>query len=83
MLKRIDRVHLDASRNLSLFIFLISSIKYDLGLLKEDDGYGYCSLNPLDSTTSIWIGNKQKKKNQDWKSIFQQSFFLYRHLIIK
>lgn len=29
---------------------------YDLTLIKEDDGYGYCSLNPLDSSTAIWIG---------------------------
>ena len=28
---------------------------YDLTLIKEDDGYGYCSLNPLDSSTAIWI----------------------------
>lgn len=31
-------------------------ISYDLNLIKEDDGYGYCSLNPIDSSTSIWIG---------------------------
>ena len=24
-------------------------------MIKEDDGYGFCSLNPLDSSTSIWI----------------------------
>lgn len=30
---------------------------YDLNLVKEDDGYGYCSLNPLDSSTAIWIDN--------------------------
>ncbi|CAF0705367.1 unnamed protein product [Brachionus calyciflorus] len=30
---------------------------YDLTLIKEDDGYGYCSLNPLDSSTAIWIEN--------------------------
>jgi hypothetical protein len=33
-------------------------IKYDLVLIKEDDGYGYCSLNPLDSSTAIWIGKR-------------------------
>lgn len=30
---------------------------YDLNLIREDDGYGYCSLNPLDSSTAIWIEN--------------------------
>ena len=31
--------------------------QFDLNVIKEDDGYGYCSLNPLDTSTSIWIGN--------------------------
>jgi hypothetical protein len=30
---------------------------FDLKLIKEEDGYGYCSLNPLDSSTAIWIDN--------------------------
>lgn len=28
---------------------------YDLQLMKEDDGYGYCSLNPVDSSTAVWV----------------------------
>ncbi|RNA06932.1 semaphorin-2A isoform X2 [Brachionus plicatilis] len=32
-------------------------LSYDLNLIKEDDGYGYCSLNPMDSSTAIWIDN--------------------------
>ena len=35
-------------------------------MIKEDDGYGYCSLNPLDSSTSLWIG----------KYIFNDFFYL-------
>lgn len=31
------------------------SSKYDLAMVKEEDGYGFCSLNPLDSSTVIWI----------------------------
>jgi hypothetical protein len=23
--------------------------------VKEEDGYGYCSLNPLDSSTAVWV----------------------------
>ena len=34
---------------------LLPRLQYDLNLIKEDDGYGYCSLNPLDSSTAIWI----------------------------
>lgn len=30
-------------------------LSYDLALVKEDDGYGYCSLNPLDSSTAVWV----------------------------
>lgn len=28
---------------------------YDLTMVKEEDGYGFCSLNPTDSSTVIWI----------------------------
>lgn len=30
-------------------------VKYDLSMVKEEDGYGFCSLNPTDSSTVIWI----------------------------
>lgn len=37
------------------FMPRIFQFSYDLNLIKEDDGYGYCSLNPVDSSTAIWI----------------------------
>jgi hypothetical protein len=37
------------------FMPRLFQVSFDMNLLKEDDGYGYCSLNPLDTSTSIWI----------------------------
>ena len=37
------------------FMPRIFQFSYDLSLVKEDDGYGYCSLNPVDSSTAVWI----------------------------
>lgn len=37
------------------FMPRIFQFSYNLNLIKEDDGYGYCSLNPVDSSTAIWI----------------------------
>lgn len=37
------------------FMPRIFQFSYDLNLIKEDDGYGYCSLNPVDSSTAVWI----------------------------
>jgi len=37
------------------FMPRLFQFSYDLSLIKEDDGYGYCSLNPVDSSTAIWI----------------------------
>jgi len=39
------------------FMPRLFQFSYDLQLIKEDDGYGYCSLNPLDSSTAVWIEN--------------------------
>lgn len=37
------------------FMPRLFQFSYDLNLIKEDDGYGYCSLNPVDSSTAVWI----------------------------
>lgn len=37
------------------FVPRLFQFSYDLRLIKEDDGYGYCSLNPVDSSTAVWI----------------------------